>query len=60
MLVKGKECYFPGWGVYKRDGVFLSGIRCSIRNGLLVNGTVCYFPVWGVSIRYGGLVKRIE
>ena len=30
-------CYFPGWGVSKRDGV-------------LVNGMGCYLPKWGVSI----------
>ena len=53
-------CYFPGWGVYKRDGLLLSGIGCSIRNGVLVNGMECYFPGWGVSIWDGVLVNGIE
>ena len=26
MLVNGMGCYFPGWGVRKRDGVVLSGM----------------------------------
>ena len=37
MLVNGMGCYFPGWGVSKRDGD-------------LVNGMGCYFPGWVVSI----------
>ena len=41
------RCYFPGWGVSKRDGV-------------LVNGMGYYFPGWGVSIWDGVLVNGIE
>ena len=38
-------CYFPGWGVNKRDGVLVIGMGCyfpgwvgGIWNGVLVNG----------------------
>ena len=40
-------CYFPKWGVSKRDGV-------------LVNGMGCYLPGWGVSIWDAVLVNGIE
>ena len=40
------ECYFPGWGVSKRDGV-------------LVNGMGCYFSGWGVGIWDGVLVNGL-
>ena len=60
VLVNGMECYFLGWGVYKRDGVLLSRIGCSIRNGVLVNGMECYFPGWCVSIWDRVLVNGIE
>ena len=45
MLVNGMVCYFPGWGVSKRDGV-------------LVNEMGCYFLGWGVIKRFGVLLIR--
>ena len=46
-------CYFPGWGVNKRDGVL------TFRDGVLVNEMGCYFLGWGVSVWDGVLVNGI-
>ena len=51
MLVNGMWCYFPGWGVTKRDGVLLSRMGVSERNGVLVIEIGSYFSGWGVSKR---------
>ena len=41
VLVNGLWCYYPGWGVSKRDGVLHSGCGVSKRDGVLVYGMGC-------------------
>ena len=52
-VVNGMWCYFPVWGVTKRDGVL------TFRDGLLVHGMVCWYTGWCVTFRDGVLVYGI-
>ena len=41
VFINEMVCYFPGWGVSKRDGILVNGMGVTFRDGVLVNGMGC-------------------